>query len=601
MRTALDRFLVCQGVLLAVVLSSTGCFSSVKQKDAGATKGDTSAPETAGVDAFSGSGGKVVSGTGGAGGVLGIDARGTSGSGALDASNTGGSGTGGMLGTGGSPSAGGSPGSDGALADAFTPDAPITVDGPSGFDNGATCTSGPQCTSTHCVDGFCCDGACDGQCESCKEAGSAGRCKAVKGAPVGPRTACTGAGTCKGQCDGNNGMACTFDSATVCASQSCSGGVRLSKSICDGKGACPNQSQTTCATSKCTADGTDCAVCTDEPSATTCAGGHCGPTVNNCGNTVQCPTTCSGIGQSCGGGGTPNMCGCADTTACAGRCGTLTNKCGSSVQCSTTCPGVGASCGGGGTPNVCGCTSNPSSVCTGRVCGSVNDQCGTPVSCGTCPTGRSCTAGGACLCSTGTVDCGATGCINVNGNDPNHCGSCANVCGSDRTCQSGNCVCTGYTFPSTCGGCGSWSFDGGTKEGWSSNDYSTQWISSPVQNGTGALALQVTGGLSSGSALVSLCTTGAAVDVSNLTMTAYINLSTGGLGSLSALFFDANGVAVGSPVAWGDTLNSHAGQYWPYPFTFPAGTQASWIDIRLSPSPASWAGTIYIDNVQITP
>jgi hypothetical protein len=223
------------------------------------------------------------------------------------------------------------------------------------------------------------------------------------------------------------------------------------------------------------------------------------------------------------------------------------------------------------------------------------------MTCGTCPTGKSCTAGGACLCSTGTVDCGTAGCINVNGNDSNHCGSCANVCGSDRTCQSGQCVCTGYAFPSTCGGCGSWGFEGGTKEGWTSNDYSTQWISSPIQNGAGALALQVTGGLSSGSALVSLCTTGATIDVSNLTMTAYVNFSTGGLGSLSALFFDVNGASVGSPVAWGDTLNSHAGQYWPYTFTFPAGTQASWIDIRLAPSPTSWAGTIYIDNVQITP
>ena len=89
--------------------------------------------------------------------------------------------------------------------------------------------------------------------------------------------------------------------------------------------------------------------------------------------------------------------------------------------------------------------------------------------------------------------------------------------------------------------------------------------------------------------------------MSNLTMTAYVNLSTGGLGDLSSLFFEANGVSSGAPVAWGGTLNSHAGQYWQYHYTFPAGTLASYIDIRLTPNPASWVGTIYIDNVQIAP
>ena len=92
--------------------------------------------------------------------------------------------------------------------------------------------------------------------------------------------------------------------------------------------------------------------------------------------------------------------------------------------------------------------------------------------------------------------------------------------------------------------------------------------------------------------------------MSNLTMSAYVTLSTGGIGSLSALAFDANdgsGATASYPVVWGDQLNASVGQYMKYSFTFPAGTQASWVDIRLGPSPTSWAGSVYIDNVQIGP
>src|SRR5205823_761826 len=47
--------------------------------------------------------------------------------------------------------------------------------------------------SGFCVDGVCCDRACDAQCESCAEPGSLGRCTQVSGAPRGARTPCEGA------------------------------------------------------------------------------------------------------------------------------------------------------------------------------------------------------------------------------------------------------------------------------------------------------------------------------------------------------------------------------------------------------------------------
>ena len=70
--------------------------------------------------------------------------------------------------------AGGLPGSDvstpppdgSAFADAGTTpasgDAAVLPPHPN-----ATCTTGAQCASGFCVDGVCCDRACDGSCESC--------------------------------------------------------------------------------------------------------------------------------------------------------------------------------------------------------------------------------------------------------------------------------------------------------------------------------------------------------------------------------------------------------------------------------------------------
>jgi hypothetical protein len=61
----------------------------------------------------------------------------------------------------------------------------------------------------------------------------------------------------------------------------------------------------------------------------------------------------------------------------------VNNNCGNSVHCGD-CSGVD-SCGGGGTANVCGCTSDPNS-CTnqGVYCGGVTDNCGNYVACGSC-------------------------------------------------------------------------------------------------------------------------------------------------------------------------------------------------------------------------
>ena len=90
---------------------------------------------------------------------------------------------------------------------------------------------------------------------------------------------------------------------------------------------------------------------------TTCAaqGKNCGSISNGCGGTLSCGNCTSP--QTCGGGGTANVCGggsCTPTTCAAQgkNCGSISNGCGGTLSCGNcTSP---QTCGGGGTANVCG-------------------------------------------------------------------------------------------------------------------------------------------------------------------------------------------------------------------------------------------------------
>ena len=70
------------------------------------------------------------------------------------------------------------------------------------------CTGNTECASGFCVDGYCCNSLCDGQCQACNLGGSLnGACNTVgSGQPHGSRPACAGStvpnNPCAGQCDG---------------------------------------------------------------------------------------------------------------------------------------------------------------------------------------------------------------------------------------------------------------------------------------------------------------------------------------------------------------------------------------------------------------
>ncbi|MBI4701376.1 MAG: hypothetical protein HY744_09490 [Deltaproteobacteria bacterium] len=104
---------------------------------------------------------------------------------------------------------------------------------------GQSCKNADECQGSPCVDGFCCNSACNGLCEACsaqkKGSGLDGICGSVAAGTdpddecgVGPEQSCDGAGQCKK----HDGASCAKSSecfSTLCIDDVCC------KSACDGK------------------------------------------------------------------------------------------------------------------------------------------------------------------------------------------------------------------------------------------------------------------------------------------------------------------------------------------------------------------------------
>jgi hypothetical protein len=125
-----------------------------------------------------------------------------------------------------------------------------------GLEIGVACSDGKACASGFCVDGVCCEEACDQVCETCKPAGLPGRCRHVAG-DTDPHHDCKGDySICSGTCDGYG--KCSYPPAgTWCGFAHCLAGGVLSKPRCDGKGACVVD-KTPCAPFPCDAGAETC-------------------------------------------------------------------------------------------------------------------------------------------------------------------------------------------------------------------------------------------------------------------------------------------------------------------------------------------------------
>ena len=140
----------------------------------------------------------------------------------------------------------------------------------------------------------------------------------------------------------------------------------------------------------------------------TCADQHlnCGPAGDGCGNLIPggCGATCP-TAQTCGGCGTPGVCGsppasCAPET-CADQhitCGPAGDGCGNALPSCGVCVPP-ATCGGGGVAGQCGSTKGcVPRTCQdlGITCGPAGDGCGNLIAggCGTCTAPATCGGAG---------------------------------------------------------------------------------------------------------------------------------------------------------------------------------------------------------------
>ncbi len=99
--------------------------------------------------------------------------------------------------------------------------APVIADRPALPPGAKTCGKDSECETGHCVEGVCCNTACEQKCHSCALLGSPGICT-VEPVGVDLRQNCGPARTCLGTCDGA-GECIGAGKGTMCARNRCTG------------------------------------------------------------------------------------------------------------------------------------------------------------------------------------------------------------------------------------------------------------------------------------------------------------------------------------------------------------------------------------------
>ncbi len=190
------------------------------------------------------------------------------------------------------------------------------------------CTGPGECASGFCVDGVCCDRACDSACTACSSAtkgrGVDGVCEPVaagldlKGdCPTLPATTCAASGVCDGA-----GACALYTRGTLCGASRCTEGVENALR-CDGSGSCVDGA-TPCAPYTCR-DAVSCGALACQTSAECSATFVCNPVTRTCGVPS---TTCDGAHTVYAPDGTPRDC---TPYSCQGE--TCRAKCGSGLDC----------------------------------------------------------------------------------------------------------------------------------------------------------------------------------------------------------------------------------------------------------------------------
>ena len=130
-------------------------------------------------------------------------------------------------------------------------------------NNGLTCESGAECASGYCVDGVCCESACDGTCMACNLPSALGTCSPT---PAGEKDT----GTCEHineACDGQGGCK-TAQGKSCSADNECVTGHCVDYVCCEGA-ACE-----TCMACNLNGQGTCSLVANGQEDSDSCTGGH---------------------------------------------------------------------------------------------------------------------------------------------------------------------------------------------------------------------------------------------------------------------------------------------------------------------------------------
>jgi MYXO-CTERM domain-containing protein len=295
------------------------------------------------------------------------------------------------------------------------------------LDSGATCTRNAQCKSGHCVDGVCCESACNAPCQACSVALKAsaadnGVCGPAK-IGLDPRGLCVDLGAVSCQTDGNcdgKGFCSVYPASTACGPPTCSGATKV-EYACDGGGKCEATNLADCSPFSC-----ESGACTTSCSGTDCApGAFC--------NQGSCKTL-SKDGEACTQSGSCSSGYCVDGRCCNSECSGQCEACDVDGEYGTCVPVFGkphgsrSACAAGGSAEPCS-----ASTCNGEERGKCT-HAGSDVACrtATCTQGvatlaAGCDAKGACQPET-TVACA-----------PYVCGTdaCKTECSSATDCVAG--------------------------------------------------------------------------------------------------------------------------------------------------------------------
>jgi len=194
--------------------------------------------------------------------------------------------------------------------------------------SGTECSAPNGCANAFCVDGLCCESACDGPCEACSAAltgGEDGVCSPIPSGddpnedcdPIDPST-CGTSGTCDGA-----GQCAVYVEGTECALPTCFDSA-VTLSVCNGNGTC-TQDVESCGLYQCSSASTCGAACESDDDCVDdgwCDSGQCAADLSDgmaCERDDQCE------GERCAGGLCVNGAFCADETTLLSPDRTLTD------------------------------------------------------------------------------------------------------------------------------------------------------------------------------------------------------------------------------------------------------------------------------------